>query len=105
MKRRIENDLIGAVAVPSEAPYGGQTQRALTLYGAAGQQTLADYPDYLGAALRLKRVAAKINDQIGAIPADQSSAIQTSVTGAPPNVVPSQFVVRRRRNCNQHESE
>ena len=82
MKRRIENDLIGAVAVPSEAPYGGQTQRALTLYGAAGQQTLADYPDYLGAALRLKRVAAKINDQIGAIPADQSSAIQTSVSVA-----------------------
>lgn len=86
MKSRIENDLIGAVPVPFDALYGGQTQRALTLYGNARQRTLADYPEYLGAAIRLKRVATEINYQIGAIPSDQSSAIQASVCVALENL-------------------
>ena len=59
---RIEKDTLGEVAVPAEALYGAQTQRAVENYPVSG---LREHPLFIRAFILLKRSAALANQELG----------------------------------------
>ena len=61
---RIEHDLLGELAVPSDAYYGVQTARALTNFHISGVQ-LRLYPDLIKAFAMVKMAAARANFACG----------------------------------------
>jgi aspartate ammonia-lyase len=60
---RIERDTLGEVAVPDDALYGAQTQRAVENYPISG---LREHPVFIRAFLYLKKAAALTNQELGA---------------------------------------
>jgi aspartate ammonia-lyase len=58
---RIEQDAIGSLAVPAQALFGGQTQRAVNLYPLCGEKPLSAYPELIIGLLQVKKTAAKVN--------------------------------------------
>lgn len=72
---RIEVDTMGELAVPSDALYGAQTQRAIDNFKISGQtMPLA----FIQALLRIKSAAAQVNGQLGLIDQDIAIAISDS---------------------------
>jgi aspartate ammonia-lyase len=69
---RIESDTLGAVAVPDDALYGAQTQRAVENYPVSG---LREHPDFIRAFVILKKAAALANRQLGALEPQLAGAI------------------------------
>jgi aspartate ammonia-lyase len=69
---RIESDTLGAVAVPDDALYGAQTQRAVENYPVSGQR---EHPDFIRAFVILKKAAALANRKLGALDAKLADAI------------------------------
>jgi len=69
---RIETDSLGDVAVPAEALYGAQTQRAVDNFPVSGQTLPAGF---IRALLQVKAAAARANVRIGVLPADAGEAI------------------------------
>ena len=61
---RIEHDLLGDLAVPSDAYYGVQTARALANFKISGVE-LRLYPDLIKAFAMVKRAAARANVACG----------------------------------------
>ncbi len=61
---RIEKDTLGEVAVPENALYGAQTQRAVENYPISG---LREHPQFIRAFILLKRAAAEANRELGAM--------------------------------------
>ena len=61
---RIERDTLGDVAVPDDALYGAQTQRAVENYPISG---LREHPLFIRAFLYLKKAAALANQELGAL--------------------------------------
>jgi fumarate hydratase, class II len=69
---RIEHDSMGEVAVPAEALWGAQTQRALENFEISGEPLSRDM---IGALASLKGAAAVVNANLGVLPADMARAI------------------------------
>lgn len=76
---RIEEDLIGELAVPAHALYGVQTQRAITLYPLNGEKPLSAYPELLRGLLQVKKLAALTNLNTGEIELEIGQAIVSAV--------------------------
>src|SRR5258708_34530230 len=69
---RIEHDSMGEVAVPSDALWGAQTQRAVQNFQISGEPL----PRHLiGALASFKGAAAVVNGELGVLPADMAGAI------------------------------
>jgi fumarate hydratase class II len=76
---RTEHDTLGEVAVPAAALYGAQTQRAVENFPVSGRPL----PRRLIRALALiKRAAAQVNRQDGALPPRLAEAIITAASEA-----------------------
>jgi aspartate ammonia-lyase len=69
---RIENDTLGAVAVPDDALYGAQTQRAVENYPVSG---LREHPQFIRAFIVLKKAAALANRELGTLEPRLADAI------------------------------
>jgi fumarate hydratase class II len=59
---RIERDSLGEVAVPADALYGAQTQRAVENFAISGLRLPAPF---LCALARVKEIAARVNGELG----------------------------------------
>jgi aspartate ammonia-lyase len=73
---RIERDLLGDLQVPSEAPYGIQTWRAVKNFPTRGQRTIGDFPWLVEGLLRVKQAAALVNGNSGLLNLEVAQAIQ-----------------------------
>ncbi len=69
---RIEHDSMGEVAVPAEALWGAQTQRAVQNFQISGEHLSRDL---IGALASMKGAAAVVNGELGVLPADMAEAI------------------------------
>ncbi|MBW4537742.1 MAG: class II fumarate hydratase [Myxacorys chilensis ATA2-1-KO14] len=69
---RTETDSMGAIAVPSQAYWGAQTQRSL-LYFAIGQDIMPT--ELIRAFGILKRAAATVNQALGKLPPDKATVL------------------------------
>ena len=69
---RIERDSMGEVAVPADALYGAQTQRAVQNFPVSGQRMPAGF---VRALLVVKAAAARANVKIGQLPSELGQAI------------------------------
>jgi fumarate hydratase, class II len=69
---RIEHDSMGEVAVPADALWGAQTQRALENFDISGEPLSRDM---IGALASIKGAAAVVNGELGVLPADMADAI------------------------------
>lgn len=71
---RIETDLLGEMAIPDDAYYGIQTERARQNFAVSGR-TAVDAPFYLWSIAVIKKAAAMANYKIGALDKDIAQAI------------------------------
>ncbi len=69
---RLEHDSMGEVAVPADALWGAQTQRAVQNFEISGEPLSRDL---IGALGSIKAAAAVVNGQLGVLPADLAAAI------------------------------
>ncbi len=72
MSRRIEKDSLGEVAVPQEALYGAQTQRAVENFPISGE---GPHPDLVWATVLVKKAAALANVRTGRLESSLGTAI------------------------------
>jgi len=70
---RIEKDSLGEIEVPAGAYYGAQTERARRNFPVSGLRFPRRFLAALGA---IKREAAAVNGELGAVPADLAAAIR-----------------------------
>ncbi len=70
---RIETDSMGEIEVPKKCYYGAQTQRAVENFPISG---IKMSPPFIKALGYIKKVAAKVNDELKLIPGDISEWIQ-----------------------------
>ncbi len=75
-RTRIETDSMGELAVPIDALYGAQTQRAINNFPVSGQTMPAEF---IRALLLAKQAAATANVELEQIPARMGSAICEAV--------------------------
>src|SRR5437868_3111760 len=68
----MEHDTLGDVAVPDDALWGAQTQRAVENYPISG---LREHPIFIRSFIHLKRAAALANRELGAMSDDTCNAI------------------------------
>ena len=69
---RIERDSLGEVAVPADALFGAQTQRALENFPISGLRLPAPFLCALG---RVKQIAARVNGELGELDPKRAAAI------------------------------
>jgi len=69
---RIEHDSMGEVAVPADALWGAQTQRAVQNFRISGGRLSRDM---IGALASIKGAAAVVNGELGVLPDDLARAI------------------------------
>lgn len=81
---RIEHDSMGEVRVPASAKWRAQTQRAVENFPVSGQRIERAL---IAAMARIKSAAAKVNAELGVIPADIAEAIR----GAAAEVIAGDF--------------
>ena len=89
---RIERDTLGDVAVPEDALYGAQTQRAVENYPISG---LREHPLFIRSFVYLKKAAALANQELGALDETLALAIAAACDDILGNEAEyrSQFVV------------
>ncbi|WP_133468523.1 class II fumarate hydratase [Paraglaciecola marina] len=75
---RIERDSMGELAVPTDALYGAQTQRAINNFPVS-QQAMPE--SFIRALIKIKSAAATANVKLGAIPDKMGAAINQAATG------------------------
>lgn len=93
-KTRIEKDSMGELAVPAEALYAAQTQRAVDNFPVSGQPMPAPF---IRALLLAKRAAATANSELEQIPADMADAI----CGAVDELLADDFMQHFRSMCSR----
>lgn len=71
-KFRTETDTLGTVAVPSDAYYGAQTQRAVENFPISGHQ---NHRSFLQAIITIKKAAAQVHKKLGLLKPDHAAAI------------------------------
>ena len=69
---RVEHDSMGEVAVPADALWGAQTQRAVQNFEISGEPLSREL---IGALASIKGAAALVNAELGVLPADLARAI------------------------------
>jgi fumarate hydratase, class II len=69
---RVERDSLGEVRVPASAYYGAQTQRAVMNFPISGMKP---YPAFVWSMAAIKRAAADVNRDLGALDARKADAI------------------------------
>jgi len=72
MQTRREKDTMGPIDVPADRLWGAQTQRSLHHF-AIGSETMR--PELIAALVAVKRAAARVNADLGALPAERAQAI------------------------------
>jgi fumarate hydratase class II len=87
---RIEHDSMGDVAVPAEALYGAQTQRAIENFPISGLRFQRAFFHALGL---IKAAAAKANEQLGELSPHQARAIELAANRLAEGEFDSQLVV------------
>ncbi|OED45006.1 aspartate ammonia-lyase [Endozoicomonas sp. (ex Bugula neritina AB1)] len=91
---RTERDSLGVIAVPKDALYGAQTQRAVNNFHISGQTLPAEF---IQAIALIKKTAAKANQSLKLLPDDQAAAIGRSaeqiIEGDFPGTYQSQFPI------------
>jgi fumarate hydratase class II len=104
---RIERDSMGELEVPAEALYGAQTQRALDNF-AISDLTLPR--EFIRALALIKGAAAKVNHDLGLLPADKAKAILGAVETVEAGEADDHFLVdvfqtgsgtSTNMNCNE----
>lgn len=76
MAERVEQDTLGPIAVPAEALYGAQTQRALDNIAIAPQRRLP--PAFVRALALIKAAAAVANAETGVLRGEIAAAIESA---------------------------
>src|SRR5512139_611734 len=85
---RIEHDAFGAIAVPADALWGAQTQRSLVHFHISTERM----PEPLLMALaRVKRVAARVNGELGLLEAPLAEAIARAADEVLAGAHPGEF--------------
>ncbi|MCI5825333.1 MAG: aspartate ammonia-lyase [Arcanobacterium sp.] len=74
MAERIEVDLLGEKAVPADAYYGVQTQRAIENFHISGKK-IQDVPAFVTAMVQVKKAVALANEELHVLPHDIAQAI------------------------------
>src|SRR5437764_12034346 len=69
---RLESDTLGSIAVPDDALYGAQTQRAVDNYPVSGAR---EHPQFIRAFIVLKKAASLANRELGALEPRLADAI------------------------------
>nr|WP_308421600.1 aspartate ammonia-lyase [Marinobacterium zhoushanense] len=92
MNTRIEHDLLGDMAVPAEAWYGIQTQRALDNFSITGVP-ISHFPAFIKALAMVKSAAAKANRDLGSLDAHKAEAIIVACDEIIAGELHDQFVV------------
>jgi aspartate ammonia-lyase len=72
MQTRLEKDSLGERAIPAEAYYGIQTDRAIENFPISG---LKPKPAYIEATVHIKKAAAKVNRDLKMLKADIANAV------------------------------
>jgi len=75
MSQRIEKDSLGEIAVPADAYYGAQTQRAIDNFPISGIRFNRGFVQALGL---VKRCAAQANMELGLLDKERGAAIVTA---------------------------
>jgi aspartate ammonia-lyase len=73
--RRIEEDSLGTVEVPSTAYYGAQTARAIGNFPISGIP-VGHFPVFVRALALVKKAAARANARLGYLPPEKADAIE-----------------------------
>ncbi len=87
---RIEKDSLGEVSVPVDAYYGAQTARALQNFPISG---IKQHPTFTKSMIYVKRAAAKVNNELGCLDDERSSAIINAADRIIGGEFQDQFVV------------
>src|SRR5580692_10352676 len=87
---RVEHDSMGEVAVPADALWGAQTQRAVQNFEISGEPLSRDM---IGALASIKGVAARINGELGVLDADMADAIHDAAASVARGEHDDQFPV------------
>jgi len=69
---RLESDSMGSIAVPAEAYWGAQTERAIHHFRIGSEKMPAEIIRAFGI---LKKGAARVNERLGILPADKAALI------------------------------
>src|SRR4249919_2794346 len=72
---RLEHDTMGEVLVPQEALWGAQTQRAVDNFPVSGVRI---DPSVIRALAAVKAAAARVNGELGVLPAEVAAAIEAA---------------------------
>ena len=92
MNMRVEHDLLGDLAVPAEAWYGIQTQRALDNFSITGVP-ISHFPALVRALVQVKSAAAWANRELGVLPTEKADAIIAACDEIDAGHLHDQFVV------------
>ena len=87
---RIEHDSMGEVAVPADALWGAQTQRAVQNFDISGEPLARDL---IGALASIKGAAAVVNGRLGVLPADVAGAIHDAAAQVARGTYDDQFPI------------
>ena len=90
MKTRTEHDSLGDVAVPADAWYGAQTQRATENFRISRQRA---HPQLVRATALIKAASARANARLGKLDAALADAIAQSALEIAEGALADQFVV------------
>ena len=87
---RIEHDTMGEMRVPADALYGAQTSRAVENFPISRLR----FPRaFIRALALIKSVAARVNGEMGHLPADKAAAIERAAEEVVAGTHDAQFVV------------
>src|SRR5437879_13169301 len=78
MSTRLEKDPLGELAVPADALYGVQTERARQNFPISGQRPLAPFVD---AVIWIKKAAALTHKDTGSLEQKLGDAVVTAAVG------------------------
>ena len=90
MTYRTEHDTMGEIQVPADALYGAQTQRAVENFPISQLRFPRSFIRALGL---IKSASAKVNVQLGQLPADLGAAIQKAAEEVAAGKHDNQFVI------------
>ena len=90
MTTRVENDSLGPVAVPADALWGAQTQRAVENFPISGLRQSADY---IAASALVKQAAAEVNMDLGLLDPELGRTIAAAAAEIVAGRWHDQFVV------------
>jgi len=87
---RIERDSLGERELPGDVYYGIQTARAVENFPISG---LRPYPSFVAATVRIKKAAARVNSELGALDSKIAGAIEAAADEVLSGKLRDQFVV------------